>query len=136
MNFQQELDNFSNNLNPSKEDIANAYYARDLQMGLNFQNQFDWAMRKLGYHPSTYQNSVNRLFQQRLESETKDFLNDPSVENVVNFQQVYNQVKSEFQLSQNYRRSRWEHFSNLLDSNEHHQFYLTMESSELGYLGF
>ena len=61
-------------------------------MGLSFQNQFDWAMRKLGYHPSTYQDSVNRLFRQRLESETKNFLNDPSVESVVNFQQVYNQV--------------------------------------------
>ena len=136
MNIEQVLNSFEHNENPTREEVANAYYARDVSMHLSFQTQFEWAMKKLHYHPSTYESIKNSLFRKKTEAVVKDFLNDPANPPNASFQQLYTDAVNEAEVTVGLRRTKWQHFSNFLNNDDHIGFYLAMDSSELAYLGW
>ena len=136
MNIDQVLNSFEHNENPSKEEVANAYYARDVSMNLSFKSQFDWAMKKLSYDPSTYESYKNGLFKSKADRLVKDFLNDPSNPPNVDLQQLYTDTLKEAEVTLSLRRVRWQHFTNFLNNNDHLGFYQAMDASELAYLGW
>ena len=136
MNHQQTLTNFENNNNPSQVEVANAYYARDQDMNLSFKDQFEWAMKKLNYNPSTYDNFRKNQFRRRVDKLVEDFLNDPTQNGTIQLVQIREQVTNDVESIINLRRQRWHHFKTIFENNNHLGFYQTMDTSELAYLGY
>ena len=123
--------------NQSREEIADLYYNRDLNMNLSFANQFDWAMNKLGYHPKTYQSFVENKFKSHVKQLLSDFMenenNSPSNLDLV---QIRNHVENECQTFLEIKKQKYQLYSEFFNNNNHRGFYHAMEVSELCYLGY
>ena len=136
MNHQQTLTNFENNNNPSQVEVANAYYARDQDMNLSFKDQFEWAMKKLNYNPSTYDNFRTIRFRRRVDELIQDFLNDPTQNDTINLIKIKEEVTNNIESTIKLRRQRLDHFKNIFEKDDHVGFYHAMDKSELEYLGY
>lgn len=136
-NNQQILNQYENDANPSRQLTAEAYYRRDLVMNRAFNEVFDHCMRKLSYHPDTYQNLRNSMFQRRVKELAENYINNNNNEVAeMTFGMIYNMVENEVNNIINLRQQKYIFFQQFLNNNNHQQFYHAMDISELIYLGY
>lgn len=136
-NINNILNNFANAENPPQELTAQAYYARDIEMNLDFHQQFEHSMRKLGYHPNTYQTYRVAMFKKRIEEITNNFIENPVNNMELNLGEIYNNVMNEITNIINLRQERWNFFQQFVNMDDGHRlFYAAMNEAELSYLGF
>jgi len=136
-NVKEILDNFSNNniTNITTEGLADVYYARDLNMNLNFDNQFDWAMKKLCYHPSTFEDTIVGKINHRIKDITGQYLENKNSVNI-NLQELESSIRNNFINEKTSKLNKFNRFNSFLDTNDHRGFYNAMTREELDYLGF
>ena len=136
-NVKEILDNFSNNniTNITAEGLADVYYARDLNMNLNFDNQFDWAMKKLRYHPSTFEDTIVGRINSRIKDITGQYLENKNSVNI-NLQELESSIRNNFINEKTSKLNKFNRFNSFLDTNDHRGFYNAMTREELDYLGF
>ena len=136
-NVKEILDNFSNNniTNITAEGLADVYYARDLNMNLNFDNQFDWAMKKLCYHPSTFEDTIVGKINHRIKDITGQYLENKNSVNI-NLQELESSIRNNFINEKTSKLNKFNRFNSFLDTNDHRGFYNAMTREELDYLGF
>jgi len=137
-------------VNGSVQDIANAYYQRDVQLNLDFQQVKNHALRKLGYT----QDSIQRIVLNRFSRHINDIVgqynqnimfndNQFNVADANNLPNMFN--VSIHQMFEDFRNS--ELINNLVNKlldrgnvltniNNHLEFYNNMTREELGYLGW
>jgi hypothetical protein len=137
-------------VNGNVQDIANAYYQRDVQMNLDFQQVKNHALRKLGYT----QDSIQRIVLNRFARHINDIVgqynqnvmfndNQFSVANVNNLPNMYNisihQMFEDFrntELINNLVNRHLDRGNVLTNIDNHSEFYNHMTREELGYLGW
>ena len=130
------LKNFSNNDNDiTAEVLADVYYARDLDMNLNFHNQFDMAMKKLRYHPSTFEDTIVGRINSRVKDITSQYLKDKNSTNI-NLQEIENSIRNDFINEKTLKLNKFNSFNSFLETDDHRGFYHAMTLEELDYLGF
>tara|TARA_B110000902_G_C14260499_1_gene569609 strand:- start:1542 stop:1958 length:417 start_codon:yes stop_codon:yes gene_type:complete len=132
---KQILKDFSLNNNPTKDDIAKAYYARDIDMNLTFEKQFQNAMNKLRYNPNTYQETISGKIRNKVVSITQEYLKNKEPI-ILNFQELENNIKNSFLETKIEKENKYTMFLQFLDNKNHLGFYQAMDKKELGYLGF
>ena len=135
INIKQILSDFSNNTNPSCEDFALACYARDLDMNLTFEDQFNWAMKKLRYHPTTFQSTLEGRINSRIKELTQEYHNSGN-NSIINVEKIKKELTTQFEKDKRKKVEKFNHFTNIFQSNDHLRFYQSMNLSELEYLGF
>ena len=136
MNHQQIQYNFENNENPSQKEMADAYYSRDVTMNLKFVDQFNSAMKKLNYHPSTYDNFIKFKFRKKMNKIIENFLNGSSQIDNISLVNIKNQIMIEVENTITLYSQRWNQLSIFLENNNHHGFYQAMDISELAFIGY
>ena len=137
-------------VNGTNEEIAEAYYQRDLQMNLNFDNIKSKALQKLGYNNNSIQRAIEYRFMRHINDIIMQFNNNIvfdqngldllNVNNLPNMFQM-NMVEQfdEFRNSQvinsliNERQNRMNVLSNI---DNHLAFYSAMTRAELDILGW
>lgn len=135
INVKQILSDFSNNTNPSIEELALAYYARDLNMNLAFEDQFNWAMKKLMYHPSTFKSVLEGRINSRIKKLTQEYHNNNN-NSIIDIDKIKQDLTIEFENDKSKKIEKFNHFTNIFESQDHLGFYQSMDLSELEYLGF
>ena len=145
--------NYDNNVdfvNGNIQDIANAYYQRDVQMNLSFDQIKAHSLRKLGYTQETIQRIVLNRFTRHISDMVGDFNqnvqfnnNQFDINNVNNLPDVFNigihQMFENFRNStmiQNLINERMDRMNVLGNVSNHEEFYSQMTREELAYLGY
>lgn len=139
MNYQAIVNEFSNCNNPTREQTANAYYARDRFMNISFERQFHDAMKKLGYDPSTYEPLFKEKVKKIVDDIINNFMNDPNANNAegdIDLNNILRNVQAEIHPLINMKRVRYNYFLQFLNNNDHRGFYQAMEMNELICLGW
>tara|TARA_B110000908_G_C10262839_1_gene460661 strand:+ start:2998 stop:3432 length:435 start_codon:yes stop_codon:yes gene_type:complete len=124
-----------NNSNPTKEEIADAYYARDIQMKLEFTDQFQWAMNKLSYDPNTYNQTKDTMVRKKINKTIDDYKKNKNSSNI-NMQEIEDSVKMETTQLFEQRKQKYNSFLYYLNNKKHREFYNSMDINELSYLGY
>ena len=75
----ETIRNFLESDEPSHSQIVNAYYERDIIMGLNKEKVFDFAVKKLGLHPDDYDNMIDNRFKKKMSECVDNFLKNKSL---------------------------------------------------------
>jgi len=137
-------------VNGSVQDIANAYYQRDVQLNLDFQQVKNHALRKLGYT----QDSIQRIVLNRFSRHINDIVgqynqnimfndNQFNVADANNLPNMFNvsihQMFEDFrntELINNLVNKLLDRGNVLTNINNHLEFYNNMTREELGYLGW
>lgn len=147
------MSNYDNNVdfvNGNIQDIANAYYQRDVQMNLSFDQIKAHSLRKLGYTQETIQRIVLNRFTRHISDMVGDFNqnvqfnnNQFDINNVNNLPDVFNigihQMFENFRNStmiQNLINERMDRMNVLGNVSNHEEFYSQMTREELAYLGY
>ena len=135
LDTKQILEEFSQITEPTKDDLAKAYFARDIEMKLNFHNQFDHAMDKLGYHPRTYQKQMDSYVRMLVFEEVEECLKNNNYK-TINLAELTNSIKNAFNSKLKVKEEKYNMFQQFFNTEDHLGFYSAMEMSELGFLGF
>ena len=139
-NWQQNNDvvEFENSENPSKDLMARAYYLRDLGMGLTFEHVFNHSIDKLGLNPLNYENLIKAEFQLEARYRLNAFFENPENQFYNNLAEAYNSFVEEKLNSEEYvnRRQKYENLLQIYHNNNHEQFYLVLSEDDLACLGW
>jgi len=134
-------------VNGNVQDIANAYYQRDVQMNLDFQQVKNHALRKLGYTQDSIQRIVLNRFVRHINDIVGQYNQNVMFNNnqfiVNNLPNMYNisihQMFEDFrntELINNLVNRHLDRGNVLSNINNHSVFYNHMTREELGYLGW
>lgn len=140
INNQQILNQFENDINPSQQLTAEAYYRRDIMMNRNFNDVFEHSMKKLGYHPDSYQTLRNNMFQRRVRELSEYYINNINDNNNnignMTLERIHNIVEEQVNHIINLRQQKYNYYHQFLNGNNHQQFYHAMDIGDLIYLGY
>ena len=75
----ETIRNFLESDEPSHSQIVNAYYERDIIMGLDKEKVFDSAVKKLGLNPDDYNNMIDNRFKRKMSECVDNFLKNKSL---------------------------------------------------------
>ena len=137
-------------VNGNVQDIATAYYNRDVQMNIDFNSAKDFSLAKLGYTQEMIQKSIQIRFSRHVNDIVVQYhqnvqFNNGQIElaNINNMPNMFN--ISIHQMFENFRNSdmirnlvnqRMNRMNVLYNINNHQEFYNQMTLAELGYIGF
>ena len=124
--------NFLESDNPSPYQIVNAYYERDIIMGLDKEKVFNSAVKKLGLHPDDYDNIIDNRFRKKMSESVDNFLKNKSL--------PIEQIDYE-SFRNNLLREEFDHklirYNDLIKyKNQLKDFYSSLSEEELHYLGW
>ena len=116
------LNNLDNSIENTFEDIANAYYIRDIEgFNLNLRDVFFRAVSKLGLNP---EKSLLNKYKAGILEDYKDI-------SYTDFLKL--QLES---LDYKQQMKRYNILTKFLHNNNHREFYLNLSKNELEYLGW
>ena len=116
----------------TQEEMALAYYKRDVEMNLDFNKTFEHSMNKLGYSPESIEkNTINeyKYYRLNLIDIEKDNLFDKIIL-AKNFEEFKESIINKTN-NNNRRYIELSHFS-----TDNKRFYENLTIEELAYLGY
>ena len=128
----ETIRNFLESDEPSHSQIVNAYYERDIIMGLDKEKVFDSAVKKLGLNPDDYDKMIDNRFKRKMLECVDNFLKNKSLPmeqiDYENFRD--NLLKGVF----NNKLIRYNEL--MKHKNQLKDFYNSLSNEELQYLGW
>lgn len=135
-NFKSDkIDRYLNVEYPTHQETVDAYYDRDIQMGLTLDNVFDNSMNKLCLSPESIESLIKHEFKSFVNRKIKEYLNKPENKNIVfNFNKFY----SSRIISDKYQNNvkKYNQLLKFKETNNHLGFYNSLTLDDLENLGF
>jgi len=72
--MHEYVQSYISNENPTKEQIINAYYIRDINMNIDIESVFNSCVRYLGINPEEFEKQIQEQFKRENERNLKDLL--------------------------------------------------------------
>ena len=114
--------------------IANQYFQRDNDMGLDVKNVFENATNKLCLSPQGMNSLINNIFMVHVKNETKKYLKNKTGDLTFNYDK-FKKDKLETHEYQNMIK-KYNFLKNFLIKNEHLEFYQALTYNDLCDLGY
>ena len=131
--------------NATNQEIAQAYYNRDIELNLGFNEQREWALKKLGYTNEKIISYIKYKFERHIQEISNNFSsnieinieNGPSISDVLNNNiELSDEMITVINNNLNNINEKKNRMNLLANVDNHLEFYRTMTREELDYLGF
>ena len=133
---------FLHNENATKEQTIEAYYIRDINMGLDVDHVFNSCVREMGINPTEFEKQIQHQFRRTHEDMFQDFvknvINNPS--EIIDFQLslsfndfLLNQLESEIYKD---KLKMYHEMENMKNAKNHRGIYSLIDINNLSALGW
>jgi hypothetical protein len=133
---------FLHNENATKHQTIEAYYIRDINMGLSIDHVFDSCVRGMGINPTEFEKQIQYKFKSKNEQKFKTFLKN-KIDNPCDVSEFKITLSfNEYMLEQlqsdtyNSKLDMYHKMENMKNSNNHRGIYSLIDLNDLGALGW
>ncbi len=138
----EEVQAYLENDNPTKNQIINAYYIRDMNMNIDIESVFNSCVRCLRINPSDFEKQIQQKFKQENEIKfkeiTKRTIENPTEKIELNYSCKFSEYLKNNIESQHYlaKLNAYHTMEEMKNDNNHKGIYSLIEITDLHSMGW